>query len=408
VGAVKGGLGRLRKFGDRIRAAAGRLKDRLFGRRKKSADKEQRKQERLDTAVRELQPKVDALLARGVSGLRLHAQLLYWRIRYRLTSLKLVGEGRSAQVVAKVNPESVVASAVRKVGAELHKMLVQVGEELMSDPDIDAQVRQIQADRAAGLGVQTPSSGYPAQSGTVRPGQSPAAEAAALKPDDPLRRGWPQEQVGIAPGAVVKEQHGPYPPGQAKVTNIEGSGHYDPDVAKALQDMRDSGLSAQDIRTGLYDILQGRKPSPSGFTSDQVTQLGGVARLMFTVEGGRHAGAFSTSFMAWELATEKGVTMKEVVQDLNPMSPGGATGDARASRVDPGDRTAAQEAGAVLHMDREKAVVIRYLEMLNADGVLFDTEDKAIEWIKTKFKEHLLARLRKLVTTRGYDTRPLP
>jgi hypothetical protein len=83
---------RVRQLGRRIRGGMRRLGSRFQrrgGRRPMSAaerraERDRRNQDRLDSVVRTLEPRVQSLLQRGVSRPRLWAQLTYWRIRYRL------------------------------------------------------------------------------------------------------------------------------------------------------------------------------------------------------------------------------------------------------------------------------------------------------------------------------------
>ncbi len=93
-----------------------------------------------------------------------------------------------------------------------------------------------------------------------------------------------------------------------------------------------------------------------------------------------------------------GVTPEQAVTVYNPMSPTGATGQARLSRLSPEARTRAQNLKARAHLRREVRVTTRYLEMLMAaDPELFKTESECETWIRTKFKDHLLSRLRAIM-----------
>lgn len=85
------------------------------GRNKKRTEKErkqtkqQQMQERLDRAVKAIQPQAVRLLKRGVGKLRLKLQLAYWKIRYRLSSLRLEG----SSIIASVNPKAPVTQDAR-------------------------------------------------------------------------------------------------------------------------------------------------------------------------------------------------------------------------------------------------------------------------------------------------------
>lgn len=87
---------------------------------KKQQDKEKAKRERLQKAIREIQPQVERMLGRGVGKLALQAKLLYWRVRYRLRVLRLAG----SQIVAANSPEEVIASvAPAALGQALEPIL---------------------------------------------------------------------------------------------------------------------------------------------------------------------------------------------------------------------------------------------------------------------------------------------
>ena len=111
--------GGMKKLGDKAK----KLKEKFFGKKSqdknqnskhkkgeknKDEDKEGKKKEKLDKAVAAIKPQVERILKSGTSGLYLKAKLLFWKVRYGLTSLILDGSGK---ITAKVNPEADVAQA---------------------------------------------------------------------------------------------------------------------------------------------------------------------------------------------------------------------------------------------------------------------------------------------------------
>lgn len=58
----------------------------------------------IERAKRELPGKIDGLLASGPSKLRVRAQLLIWKLQYKLTDLSLTEAGEEGQFVATINP----------------------------------------------------------------------------------------------------------------------------------------------------------------------------------------------------------------------------------------------------------------------------------------------------------------
>jgi hypothetical protein len=80
------------------------------------------------------------------------------------------------------------------------------------------------------------------------------------------------------------------------------------------------------------------------------------------------------------------------------MSPGGATGEARASRADPETLKGRQVFDARRHLRREVDVTIAYVKMLmQTEQVVFSSTDQCRKWITTHVKDHLLSRLRRVM-----------
>ncbi len=329
------------------------------------------------------------MLSRGVGKMRLRAQLLWWKTRYRLSSLT-VADGTRPQITATVNPTSVVSSAIGKMGSELNILLTRIGYELMSDPAVQAQVRQIAADRPTSVGMGAP----------ARTGQSPAAEAAALEGGFGVegRPRFARENIEIAPDVVVREQQMFHPTAAGmKVLGIGASGHYDPHVLNAVKQFRTAGLSDAEMQQQMFLLMRGESPTHPALLGDPALRerFGAVTRLVTAVEPGRHGAAHATTFMGLSQVGHQGTTMEQVVTDLNPMSPSGANPASRYARQPLVLKDLSQATAGQALMERERQVTIRYLEMrLAADPALFKTEEECITWIRTKFKDDLLRRLR--------------
>jgi hypothetical protein len=88
----------------------------------RKAEKDRENRDRLDKAIRALQPKVASLLKRGASKYRLRAQLLVWRAQYRLTALQVEGPQNQPRIIAKVNPEGEVQKGLCLTRDELLKL----------------------------------------------------------------------------------------------------------------------------------------------------------------------------------------------------------------------------------------------------------------------------------------------
>jgi len=127
--------------------------------RDKKKDKERKKQERLAKAKRELPPKINRLLAKGVSKLRLKIQLGAWRLRYRLSKLQL----RKNDIYARVNPGAVLTSAqiLRReaIGKSLEPILKMAEkkffDERRQNRTEDEQKRIVDSERAAETGSKS-------------------------------------------------------------------------------------------------------------------------------------------------------------------------------------------------------------------------------------------------------------
>lgn len=135
-----------RSRGDRDPAAArNRQREKE---RERDREEERRNRQRLDKAARELPAKIGALLQRGVTGIRLFAQLAFWRLRYRLSGLSVeqVGPGRF-KVLARVNPEANVFEGVNLTGTELLRFIREVSRDIMNDPRSKLATRETRATR---------------------------------------------------------------------------------------------------------------------------------------------------------------------------------------------------------------------------------------------------------------------
>jgi hypothetical protein len=88
----------------------------------KDEKKEADKQKRLAEAGRAIRPKLAALIAKRPSKLRVRGQLVVWKLRYRLTELRMEDHGNRVDFIAKVNPEEKVGNAEdTPLGEELKK-----------------------------------------------------------------------------------------------------------------------------------------------------------------------------------------------------------------------------------------------------------------------------------------------
>jgi hypothetical protein len=137
----------VRKAGRRLT----KLKERVFGKRKPKPSSA----EKLARAQRELPPKIQPLLDRGVSGLWLGLQLAGWRLRYRLGSLRVVrsGDGKAKITATGSKPEvDIIRQIIDASGDKLLKMIREVADDIFKDPRVIAYALQLRRQRESGHG----------------------------------------------------------------------------------------------------------------------------------------------------------------------------------------------------------------------------------------------------------------
>ena len=132
--------GGMKKFGDKSK----KWKENFFGKKDKPGNKDTNKdkklnkeeakqqeiQKRVEKVQRELPPKVNSLLAKKPSKLRLKAQLAFWKLQYRLQYLNVIESGKSkAEIEARVNPKIKIADTYFFDAADLMRMVDQVAQE---------------------------------------------------------------------------------------------------------------------------------------------------------------------------------------------------------------------------------------------------------------------------------------
>lgn len=128
-----------------IVAKANALFAKLFSKKKDEEDPEKR----LDKAVAGIGPAVDAMLAKGSTGLIFKAKLLIWKVQYKLTSLTV----EDGQLVAAVNPrrpfKRLTPAQVALIRREIHAACV----EISSSAEVQKMARDIIAQKKKGRGT---------------------------------------------------------------------------------------------------------------------------------------------------------------------------------------------------------------------------------------------------------------
>jgi hypothetical protein len=310
--AIKRGYQKLKKKVDEWKK---KYKD---WREKRKKKKEDDKQKRLDKAVSELTPKLQALVEKGVGKLRLKAQLAFWRVRYRLTSLEVVG-GKSATVRAKVNPQAdLIRNVILTTGDLLHQQVDKLWPIVLEHPRVKAAIQQMRAQRSASMEDKSAEQGKKGQQITgpynrteVNDPGVPGAASLDVMSGSQMADGKPRPPHTIETHNFLVDQHGkPLTstserqesggPGGILVT---GGGRYNERAGEL------AALSSDQSRTlgeGILAIQSG-KPLPPGVDPKQVAEF---ARLN-QVEGGRDKGAFVTLQMMAQLMAQGKITAAE-------------------------------------------------------------------------------------------------
>jgi hypothetical protein len=310
-------------------------------------------------------------------------------------------------------PPDFVRAAVENNAKVVQQVLDDVGGEMLHDPALTGQVEEIKNARKALASTKT-------LHRTVR---SAAAEAVTLiappagtpPADDPRRPAATREIITM--GGVEISERQRHPADRIKDKRAAGfiktemqvriggttsfAAAYDPEIRTALEQMTAAGLSAADIRQAVFKLLANRPPGPAFADKPAMAQhIAAIARVMFSVEGARNPAALSTSYMAWALADQPGITWHDVVIKLNPMHVKYASKFAERARALLGPDVAYQARKLLNNQSARghRDVVIRYIRMLIDTGQLAATDAAQVEgFIVNELSAHLRARLRPLL-----------
>ncbi|NEP38862.1 MAG: hypothetical protein F6K35_06210, partial [Okeania sp. SIO2H7] len=128
-------------------------RNRKDNKEKKDKDKNNANQEKLDRAVRELQPKITRMLKKGVPTIQLRAKLAIWRVKYRLKKLSLEKEGANHfKVVAQVNPKANVLKTFTPTQREIIRIVHKVGEDMLNSFEAQESAKALAQQRKQGFG----------------------------------------------------------------------------------------------------------------------------------------------------------------------------------------------------------------------------------------------------------------
>ena len=236
----------------------------------KKQDKERQKRERLQKAVQMIRPKLQELLAKGVRGIRLTAELLMWRARYRLSRLTIEGS-KNVRIVAKVNPEEVIVQAREAKQQEVARIIREVGRKVM----IEAEKRK--------------DSTFPKAAKMIRETKVGTETTTTISGED----------VKIA-----HELQGP---------KVLGLGTY-PGIARKLAGIDPKAMAAELRSVAATGGLTGALGPKQGVLAAK------LAVLMFGVEAARTPAALATSMMTVDLIQKGELDWKQAFMGKGAIS----------------------------------------------------------------------------------------
>ncbi|WP_301542302.1 hypothetical protein, partial [Pyxidicoccus fallax] len=383
-------LGRaLRRAGRALRRVWGRVRRRISGRRRggrrgrqQRRDRRREMEERLARAQRELTPRVRSLLERKPGRLRLRAQLLAWRLAYRLRRLDVQGGHESFSIVATVNPSITLAPGWSFDEMDVFRAVDKIAGEMLTE----AQTEQT---AAAAQAQPQPQAGAPAPAGPrdLRQFESPAAPVAALQPESSFIVGSTQRGVNI--GYQHSSDVAPF----GGWWGWQGVAGLEAERGRRYQQIAAS-LSGRPVGDVLTSVIRGQRPNISRAAASDVGELYG---LWFAKEPshnlGLHRRDLAYSFMVSELMTapQRGrarpLTIEEGVA-MHPASFGAAQRGARAvtdemlGRTSGPSRDARTESARQERLNRERSTLrawfrrhARDLPVLNRRPTVQDVED---------------------------------
>lgn len=155
---------------------------------KKKQDKEKANQERLRKAVEAIQPQLSRLMSKGASKIHLNLRLLGWKIRYRLSSLRIIGK----QLDARINPSMQFGELGEVSDTELGQAMASTYASAVSE--VVSDIVKSGAHLPAVKGIQE---------GTGSPQGTPASVEIAALQSLPVRGRDSPPRLTLRPGVDV-------------------------------------------------------------------------------------------------------------------------------------------------------------------------------------------------------------
>lgn len=148
----------------------------------KDARTPEEKKKDLEKAVRELKPKVSALMAKGAHPVVLKARLAVWKMQYKLTTLEIRGK----EIVATINPELTLTKGWTFEDADVFKVIDKIVKEMVKEAQKEKakEKREKKKKGVPPLPPVTAPTGQTFQQVDIRQRSSPAAGLVALGSGD--------------------------------------------------------------------------------------------------------------------------------------------------------------------------------------------------------------------------------
>lgn len=284
-------------------------------RERRRQQQQQNPQERLDRAVSEIKPRLDSLLERGVSSIRLRATLAFWRIRYRLSRLAVEGEGTSRRVVAQVNPSKIVDEMFEPHDELLLTIINRVGQTILEREDVRQAAEDIARQRTPegggrgrrgenppveiGGGVENLGAIRDFRETEIEPRQVENLRVGGMSVSERERESLRGSRSTV--GTTEVEQVGTYRSINSAINSIKAeTGLSDQEIALVLRGIAQSaprsGGTSGSATTGAVAILENIRQRPNG--EQMLETIGGLHRLLHHVEGGRaHVAVVATPML---------------------------------------------------------------------------------------------------------------
>lgn len=321
-------------------------------RRREQQERDRRNRERLDRAVVAIRPRTQRMLRDGASERRFQMSLRLWQVRYRLSSLRMLGEG---SLEAVVNPRTVFDRARRVPAAELGRLirplLARAEQEYRTARSPQAQQNVDTAHQRISQGGDfDPASGAPLTRGE-------RAQVFGQAPVPPSSRGAPTT-VNVGAGTTAEQRFRPQGitpqlPSQTvlNIPNI-GGGTY-PSIARALQVIQRPGVRGRDLLAILAAPrnAQAAMAANLGLSSAELQTLQGITALD-DLERGRDPALGAANLVNRRLGAGGSGTIQEQFGD-----PRDASSPPRTR-----GRTPGETAGSTAPSTMTNAVAVRQTE----------------------------------------------